>query len=91
MSIILTPGHIEVAEFKGAYHWHKHENNDELFIVLKGKIKIQTRSGNIVLKEGEGIKIPKGVEHCPISVKPSIVLMFESLKFKSKVTENRNL
>ncbi len=75
---------LKIAKFKDDYHWHKHENNDELFIVIKGKIKIQTRSGNITLKEGEGIKITKNIEHCPIAIEPSIVLMFEPLKLKSK-------
>ena len=74
---------IRIAKFEGGHHWHKHENNDELFIVFKGKIKILTRFGNILLSENEGVKIPKGVEHCPIAIKPSIVLMFEIYKLKS--------
>jgi len=75
---------LRVAKFKGTYHWHKHENEDELFIVFKGKIKIQTNSGDITVNEGEGIKIPKGVGHCPISTESSIVMMFENSKLKSK-------
>lgn len=75
---------LRIAKFKGNYHWHKHENEAELFIVLKGKIKIQTRNRNIILNKNEGVKIPKGLEHCPVSLEPSIVLMFEPLKLKSK-------
>lgn len=75
---------LRIAKFKGTYHWHKHENEDELFIVLKGKIKIQTKYGNITLNEGEGVKIPKDVEHCPIAATSSVVLMFENSKLKSK-------
>ena len=75
---------IRAAKFDGEYHWHKHENEDELFIVFKGKIKIQTRYKDIILGEGEGIKIPQNVEHCPVSLEPSIVLMFEPLKLESK-------
>ncbi|HLC62469.1 MAG TPA: cupin domain-containing protein [Candidatus Nanoarchaeia archaeon] len=75
---------IRAARFQGKYHWHKHKNEDELFIVLKGKIKIQTRKGDIILNKNEGVKIPKGLEHCPVSLKPSIVLMFEPVKLKSK-------
>lgn len=75
---------LRAAKFYGEYHWHKHDNEDELFIVFKGKIKIQTKNGDIILNQGEGVKIPKGVEHCPVSLKPSIVLMFEKLKLKSK-------
>lgn len=75
---------LRVAKFDGRYHWHKHDNEDELFIVFKGKIKIQTRTVDIILSEGEGVKIPKGIEHCPISLKPSIILMFEPSELKSK-------
>lgn len=75
---------IRAAKFDGEYHWHKHESEDELFIVFKGKIKIQTRNKDIILGEGEGVKIPKNVEHCPVSLEPSIVLMFEPLKLESK-------
>ncbi|MBI2654596.1 cupin domain-containing protein [Candidatus Woesearchaeota archaeon] len=75
---------IRAAKFDGEYHWHKHDNEDELFIVFSGKIKIQTSNKDIILEEGEGVKIPKGIEHCPVSLEPSIVLMFEPLKLKSK-------
>jgi mannose-6-phosphate isomerase-like protein (cupin superfamily) len=75
---------IRAAKFEGSYHWHKHDDEDELFLVFKGKIKIQTKQEEIILKEGEGVKIPKGLEHCPLSLEPSIVLMFELLKLKSR-------
>ena len=73
---------LNIAKFDGKYHWHKHDNG-ELFIVLKGKIKIQTRKRNFILKENEGIVIQKNIEHCPVAIKPSTVLMFESSKLKS--------
>ena len=47
---------LKIAKFKGSYHWHKHENEDELFIVFRGKIKILTNLGNIEINKGEGIK-----------------------------------
>ena len=75
---------IRIAKFDGGYYWHKHDNEDELFLVLKGRIKIQTKEKDILLAEGEGVKIPRGLEHCPVSIKPSIVLMFEPLNLKSK-------
>ena len=75
---------LRIAKFDGKYHWHKHDNEDELFIVFKGKIKIQTKKADIILEEGEGVKISKDIEHCPVSLKPSIVLMFEPLKLKNK-------
>jgi mannose-6-phosphate isomerase-like protein (cupin superfamily) len=63
--------------FEGPYKWHKHDDKDEIFIVFKGEIKIQTKTKEIILKEGEGVNIPKGTEFCPVSKKPSFVLMFE--------------
>jgi len=73
-----------VAKFDGEYHWHRHDNEDELFIVFKGEIKIQTKTRDYTLGQGEGIKIPKGLGHCPVSIEPSIVLMFERLELKSE-------
>ena len=77
---------LNIAKFKGDYHWHK-DNKDELFIVLDGRIKIKTRYGNIVLDREEGVKIPKNLEHCPVAINPSVVLMFENSKLKSKTTK----
>ncbi len=66
--------------FKGKFKWHKHEDKDEIFMVFKGEMKILTKEGEIRLKEGEGVNIPKGTEFCPVSDKASIVLMFEPLE-----------
>ncbi len=67
-------------KFEGPYKWHKHDDKDEMFIVFKGEMKIQTKDGDILLKEGEGVNMPKGIEFCPVSEKPSTVLMFEPLE-----------
>ena len=75
---------IRAAKFEGEYHWHKHKNEDELFLVFRGNIKIQTEKGDIILGQGEGVKIPKGLEHRPTSIESSIVLMFEPLRLKSR-------
>jgi mannose-6-phosphate isomerase-like protein (cupin superfamily) len=75
---------LAIAKFDGEYHWHKHDKEDELFLVFKGKVMIETKEGNIILKENEGVKIPKGVEHHPVSIEPSIVLLFKPLKLKIK-------
>ena len=66
--------------FEGKYKWHRHDDKDEVFIVFKGEMKILTKEGDIILKEGEGVKMPKGFEFCPVSDKSSIVLMFEPLE-----------
>ena len=75
---------IRIAQFDGQHHWHTHDHHDEIFLVFKGKIIIQTRNGDILLNEHEGIKIPQGLEHCPSSIEPSIVLMFEPVQLISE-------
>ena len=71
--------------FAGEYHWHKHEKEDELFYVYKGSIVIQMKDQpGITLQEGEMAVVPGGVEHCPQSLEPSYVLMFEPHALKSK-------
>ncbi len=55
----------KVAKGIGETHWHKHDDQDELFILYKGHLTIQLRTGNVELFEGEMFVVPKGVEHCP--------------------------
>ena len=56
---------IKVAKGVGETNWHKHDDQDEVFIIYKGKLTIRLRSGNVELDEGELFVVPKGVEHCP--------------------------
>ena len=76
---------VRMALIKGEYHWHHHENEDELFYVVSGKITIQMKPphSDITLNEGEMAVIPKGIEHCPISDEESYVLMFEPASLQS--------
>jgi len=67
------------------FHWHKHTNEDELFYVVKGEIIIQLKDQpDITLNKGKMAVIPKGVEHCPKSLKPSYVLLFEPYVLKTQ-------
>ncbi|MEW6377319.1 MAG: cupin domain-containing protein [Thermodesulfobacteriota bacterium] len=76
---------VRMSLVKGEYHWHKHMNEDELFYVYKGNIVIQMKDQrDIALREGEMVVIPKGVEHCPKSIEPSYVLLFEPYVLKSQ-------
>ena len=75
---------IRVALFLGEYHWHKHEEEDELFFVYRGGIKIDLEDEVIELNEGQLCVIPKGVMHKPKASEPSIVFLFEPVKLKSK-------
>ncbi len=69
--------HVKLAKLKGEFIWHHHENEDELFLVVKGKLQIKLRDGDIWLKEGEFVVIPRGVEHLPVAPEEVHVLLFE--------------
>jgi len=76
---------VRMALFHGEYHWHRHEEEDELFYVYRGEIRITIKdSPDIVLGAGEMAVVPKGVEHRPSSANPSYVLMFEPSQLKSR-------
>ena len=70
-----------LAKVQGEFVWHAHENEDELFQVLKGTLFMQFRDRTEVVKEGEIIVVPKGVEHCPSTKNDEEVhlLLFEKL------------
>jgi mannose-6-phosphate isomerase-like protein (cupin superfamily) len=67
---------------EGEFHWHKHDNEDEVFFVLDGHLIIETENGNFELYRQQGICIPKGLMHRPISNKKTIVLMIENSTVK---------
>jgi mannose-6-phosphate isomerase-like protein (cupin superfamily) len=69
---------IKVAKFGEVFDWHAHENEDEAFLVLRGRIAIDFRDGSVELGEGEFLVVPRNVEHRPRSLtKEPVVLMFE--------------
>ncbi|MGB0694869.1 MAG: cupin domain-containing protein [Rhodospirillaceae bacterium] len=72
-------GHqLKVAKFGEVFDWHSHPEEDEGFLVLRGKIAIDFRDGSVELAEGEVMVVPHGVEHRPRSLTPEpVVLMFE--------------
>jgi mannose-6-phosphate isomerase-like protein (cupin superfamily) len=68
----------KVAKFGAMFEWHSHENEDEAFLVLRGRIAIDFRDGPVELAEGDFIVVPRGVEHRPRSMTSEpVVLMFE--------------
>jgi len=73
----LNDSYVKVAKLKGEFVWHKHESEDELFLVVKGELLIKLRNKDISLKEGEFVIIPKGVEHLPIAVEEVHVVLIE--------------
>ena len=71
-------GHdLMVVKAKGPFVWHKHEETDDFFLVLKGRLTIQMREGDIVLGPGELFVVPKGVEHCPVAEEEVHILLIE--------------
>jgi len=74
----INDAHIKLVKIKGEFTWHHHDNEDELFLVVKGRLLMQLRDGNITVNEGEFIIIPKGTEHCPASLGDEVhVLLME--------------
>lgn len=71
-----------LAKIKGEFVWHAHQNEDELFQVLKGTLYMQFRGKTEIVNEGEIIVVPKGVAHCPTTKNDEEVhlLLFEKLK-----------
>jgi len=69
--------HVKLVKFQGSFDWHQHENEDELFLVIKGAFEMQFRNKTIPLKEGELLVVPKSIEHCPIAEEEVHCLVFE--------------
>jgi len=68
---------VKLVKFKGEFVWHKHDNEDEMFLVVKGYFNMELRDKTITINEGEFIIIPKGVEHRPVAPEEVQVLLFE--------------
>ena len=73
----LNGQYVKLAKLKGEFVWHHHENEDELFMVIKGKLTIKLKDQNIELNEGQFFIIPRGVEHLPIAEEECHVMLFE--------------
>ena len=73
----LNGQYVKLVKLKGDFVWHSHENEDELFMVIKGELKIEYRNTTVTLNENELIIVPKGVEHKPIADEEVWVMLFE--------------
>ncbi|MCE0724882.1 MULTISPECIES: cupin domain-containing protein [Legionella] len=73
----LNGQYVKLAKFKGEFMWHSHANEDELFMVVKGTLKIEFRDKTVTLKEGELYIVPKGIEHKPVADEEVHVLLLE--------------
>ena len=71
-------GHdLMVVKAKGPFVWHKHDETDDFFLVLEGRLVIHLRDGQVSLGPGELFVVPRGVEHCPIAEEEMHVLLIE--------------
>lgn len=68
---------VKLAKLKGEFIWHRHEHEDELFLVLKGTLRMRLRDREVVINEGEFLIVPRGVEHLPIADDEVQVMLFE--------------
>ena len=74
----INDSYVKIFKAKGEFVWHKHELDDEFFLVIEGELHIKFRDGEVLLKEGEFYIVPKGVEHLPYAPKQAHVLLFEN-------------
>lgn len=68
---------VKLARLRGAFVWHHHADADELFLVVRGAMRMELRDGVIELREGEMLVVPRGVEHRPVADDECEVLLFE--------------
>jgi mannose-6-phosphate isomerase-like protein (cupin superfamily) len=68
---------LKAVKFKGDFVWHHHENEDEMFLVVKGTLRMKFRDREAIVREGEFIIVPRGVEHCPTADEEIQVVLIE--------------
>jgi mannose-6-phosphate isomerase-like protein (cupin superfamily) len=73
----LDDSYVKVAKVQGSLTWHSHDNEDELFYILKGSLTIEMEDKTVVLREGEAYVVPKGVRHNPIAEHECHIMLIE--------------
>lgn len=68
---------VKLVKFQGSFVWHHHETEDEMFMVVRGRFRMEFRDREVWLEEGEFIIVPRGVEHRPVADEEAHVLLFE--------------
>ncbi len=74
--------YVKIAKLKGEFVWHRHDDEDELFLVVKGRLIIQFETGDVALEAGDFHIVPKGVLHNPIAAEECWVMLIESVTTK---------
>ncbi len=73
----LNGQHVKLAKFKGSFVWHKHDFEDEMFLVIKGTLRMDLPDGEVWLEPGEFLVVPRGTEHRPHADQEVEVMLFE--------------
>jgi mannose-6-phosphate isomerase-like protein (cupin superfamily) len=73
----LNDSYVKVVKVQGEFVWHKHETEDELFLVVAGRLTIRFRDGEVELSPGEFVIVPKGVEHLPVAAEEAHIVLVE--------------
>lgn len=73
----INDSHVKLVKLHGEFVWHHHEQEDEMFLVVKGRLLIKFRDRDVWLEEGEFLVVPKGVEHMPVAEEEVHVLLLE--------------
>jgi mannose-6-phosphate isomerase-like protein (cupin superfamily) len=87
----LNGQHVKIAKIEGAFDWHHHEREDELFLVHRGTFRMEFRDHSVELSPGDMLIVPRGVEHRPVAEREAEIIMFEpasTLNTGNVVTEN---
>jgi mannose-6-phosphate isomerase-like protein (cupin superfamily) len=73
----LNGQYVKLVKFQGSFVWHKHDHEDEMFLVVRGEFDMEFRDRTVSLREGEFLIVPRGVEHRPVAEREAHVLLFE--------------
>jgi mannose-6-phosphate isomerase-like protein (cupin superfamily) len=89
----INDSYVKAVRFQGEFVWHHHDNEDEMFLVVQGRMRMKFRDHEEVVSPGEFIIVPRGVEHLPVADEETQVLLFEpkSTLNTGNVTNERTL
>ena len=73
----LNGQHVKLVKFQGEFVWHKHDGEDELFLVVNGRFRMDFRDHQVWVEQGEFLIVPRGAEHRPVAEEEVHVLLFE--------------
>ncbi len=73
----LNDFYVKLVKFQGEFVWHHHDDEDEMFLVVKGRLQMRFRDKDLWLNEGEFVIVPRGVDHMPVAAEEVHVVLFE--------------